>query len=115
MILVVEVCNKIDLLSPESREILENRQKRDNNLVVISALSGQGIDTLLARIDEKLQEKGTLIQITIPTSEGEMLAWCYRQGVIVDRQDEGEEIHLTLRLTAEEKLKLIERFEFLSL
>ena len=108
--ILLEVCNKMDLLLQEDRDILENRQKRDHNLVGISALSGQGIDELLARIDKKLQEKGTLIQIMIPTSEGEFLAWCYRQGVIVDRQDEGEEIHLTLRLTTEEKLKLIERF-----
>ena len=97
-------------MSQEDVEIIENRQKRDNNLVVISALSGQGIDELLIRIDEKLQEKGALLQLTIPASEGEMLAWCYRQGIIVDRQDEEEEIHLTLRLTAEEKSKFIERF-----
>lgn len=108
--ILLEVCNKVDLLSQEDRDILDNRRKRDENLVAISALSGQGIDDLLARIDEKLQEKGTLIQISIPTSEGEMLAWCYRQGVIVDRQDKGEEIHLILRLTTEEKSKLIERF-----
>jgi len=108
--ILLEVCNKVDLLPRKDLEILENRQKRDHNLVVISALSGQGMDSLLARIDEKLQEKGALIQVTIPTSEGEILAWCYRQGVIIDRQDEGEEIHLTLRLTAEEKSKLIERF-----
>jgi GTP-binding protein HflX len=108
--ILLEVCNKVDLLSQEDRDILENRRKRDHNLVVISALSGQGISELLVRIDEKLQEKGALVQLTIPTSEGEMLAWCYRQGVIVDRQDEGEKIHLTLRLTGEEKLKLIERF-----
>lgn len=108
--ILLEVCNKIDLLSQEDVEIIENRQKRDNNLVVISALSGQGMDELLTRIDEKLQEKGVLLQLTIPASEGEMLAWCYRQGIIVDRQDEEEEIHLTLRLTAEEKSKFIERF-----
>lgn len=108
--ILLEVCNKSDLLSQEDVEMIENRQKRDNNLVIISALSGQGIDELLGRIDEKLQEKGALLQLTIPTSEGEMLAWCYRQGIIVDRQDEEEEIHLTLRLTAEEKAKFIERF-----
>lgn len=113
--ILLEVWNKVDLLPQEDRKILENRQKRDHNLVVISALSGQGVDNLLARIDEKLQEKGALIQVTIPVSEGEILAWCYRQGVIVDRQDDGEEIHLTLRLTAEEKSKLMERFEVLPL
>jgi GTP-binding protein HflX len=108
--ILLEVCNKIDLLSQEDVEIIENRQKRDRNLVGISALSGQGIDELLGRIDEKLQGKGTLMQLTIPTSEGELLAWCYRQGVIVDRQDKEEKIHLTLRLTAEEKSKFIEQF-----
>lgn len=110
--LLLEVCNKLDLLNGEDLQTLENRLKRDDNVVAISALTGQGIDRLLARIDEKLREKGTVVQLTIPSSEGEMLAWCYRQGVIVDRQDEGEEIHLTLRLTPAEKQKLFERFGF---
>jgi GTP-binding protein HflX len=108
--ILLEVCNKVDLLSKEDQNILENRLKREENLVAISALTGQGVDTLLSRIDQKLQEKGTVVQIEIPSSEGELLAWCYRQGVIVERQDAEEVIQLKLRLTGAEKQKLIERF-----
>lgn len=107
---LLEVCNKVDILSTEDQTTLENRLKREENLVAISALTGQGIDTLLSRIDQKLQEKGTVVQIEIPSSEGKLLAWCYRQGVIVERQDAEEVILLTIRLTSAEKLKLIERF-----
>lgn len=108
--ILLEICNKVDLLSEEDLSILENRLKREESVVALSALTGQGVDALLSRIDQKLQEKGTVIQITIPASEGEMLAWCYRQGIIVERLDDGEVIHLTLRLTIAEKLKLVERF-----
>jgi GTP-binding protein HflX len=71
------------------------------------------VKALLGRIDEKLREKGTILVVTIPASEGEVLAWCYRQGVIVSREDEDEVIHLTLRLKPAEKQKLMERFGIL--
>lgn len=108
--ILLEAYNKLDLLTREALENLENRLKRDDNVAPVSALTGQGIDRLLARIDEKLREKGTIVQLIIPASEGEMLAWCYRQGVIVERQDDGEVIYLTLRLTLADKNKLVERF-----
>ena len=108
--ILLEACNKLDLLKMDALENLENRLKRDDNVAPVSALTGQGIDKLLARIDEKLREKGTIVQLIIPSSEGEMLAWCYRQGVIVERQDDGEVIYLTLRLTLADKSKLAERF-----
>jgi len=108
--ILLEVCNKIDLLTAQDRENLEHRSKRDNKIVAISALAGQGLASLLSRIDEKLQEKGTLVNIQIASSQGEMLAWCYRQGIIVDRQDAEEIISLTLRITQPQKLKLIEKF-----
>lgn len=108
--ILLEVCNKIDLLSSQDRENLEHRSKRDGNLVVVSALTGQGLASLLSRIDEKLQEKGDLVNIQITSSQGEMLAWCYRQGIIVERHDAEEIISLTLRLTQPQKLKIIEKF-----
>ncbi len=108
--ILLEVWNKTDLLPNEEFSVLGNQLKRNHQSIAISALTGQGIEALLARIDEKLQEKGTLVEVTVPASEGEMLAWCYRQGVIIRRQDDGENIHLTLRLTLAEKRKLQEKF-----
>lgn len=107
---LLEVCNKADLLSNEALGNLENQLKRNPHSIAVSALTGQGMDALLARIDEKLRQKGTLVEVVIPASAGEMLAWCYRQGVIVERQDREETIHLTLRLTVAEKQKLEEKF-----
>lgn len=108
--LMLEVCNKQDLLSEDAWKILENRLKREEDVVAISALTGQGIEELLIRIDEKLKGKGTVYHLSIPVSEGHVLAWCYRQGVIVDRQDDGEVIHLSVRLTPEQKGRLAEQY-----
>jgi len=109
--ILIEVCNKVDMLSSQEFEILENRLKRDHRLVAVSALTGHGIEALLAHMDKKLREKGEVFQIIIPTSEGEILAWCYRQGVILNRCDEGEAIHLTLTLTPAQKLYLKECYK----
>jgi GTPase len=108
--IMLEVCNKVDLLPSNELEILENRLKREEEVIAISALSGYGIETFLARIDEKLREKGKVVTLDIPATAGDMLAWCYRQGIIVSRCDEQETIHLTLRVTEQEKAKLFELF-----
>ncbi len=108
--IMLEVCNKTDLLPPNELGILENRLKREETVIAISALSGYGIEALFARMDEKLREKGKIVSLEVPTSAGDMLAWCYRQGIIVSRRDDQETIHLTLRLTTQEMAKLSELF-----
>lgn len=107
---LLEVCNKVDLLDSENRIALENRLKREENLISVSALTGENTDLLLKRIDEKLREKGTRVHIKISTAEGSLLAWCYRQGIIIKREDEGAEIHLTLRLTQDIKQQFVRKF-----
>jgi len=107
---LVEVYNKVDLLSGEVLENLENRIQRDDNLVGISALKGQGIEKLLECIDRKLGGRKELVHVTVPAYKGEILAWCYRQAIIADRTDDGEIIHLTLNITSEERHKLQDKF-----
>jgi GTP-binding protein Era len=50
---VLTVLNKVDRLAPEERDVL--RQTNPDALVV-SALTGEGLDTLLAAIEERLPE-----------------------------------------------------------
>src|SRR5690606_28864579 len=40
--IMLEVCNKVDLLPSNELEVLENRLKREEEIIAISALSGYG-------------------------------------------------------------------------
>ncbi len=102
----LEVCNKIDLLSDMDLENLKNQCKRSSNVVAISAVSGDEIDTLLLKIDEFLGKKGAVRDLVLDASNGELLSWLYRHGAVVSRVDEEDKIKLTIRLEESEMKRL---------
>ncbi len=95
---IIEVWNKMDLLTSEARTVYQNKQVLQKNSICVSALQGDGLDDLKKRIDVKLAESRKVIHATLQSSAGELLAWCYTKGAISERVDDGEHIHLTLRL-----------------
>lgn len=83
---VVVVWNKIDLADdPGQWRELAARQP---NTVAISALTGEGIDVLLGRIEQILKDTLIEIQLEIPYTAGELLHEIYEQG-IVEEEDYG--------------------------
>jgi GTP-binding protein HflX len=87
---VIEVLNKIDLLPPEPRATLANRARREKSLVPMSAVTGEGSDALLATIDARLASVREVVELTIPASDGAGLAWLYRHGDVLAREDAGD-------------------------
>ncbi|PYO57715.1 MAG: GTPase HflX [Candidatus Rokuibacteriota bacterium] len=83
--------NKVDRLEAEGalRGLLERF-----NGVAVSALTGGGIDRLLARIDEVLRPRVERLALFIPYRDGPALAPCYEKGRVLQRRDEAEGIHL---------------------
>jgi len=94
---VLEVWNKIDLLGGEAREFLEARAMRASGAAAVSAVSGEGIERLTARL-AALVDEGPLITIALPAADGEGLAWLYRHGRVVSREPDESEVVLTARL-----------------
>ena len=92
----IEVLNKIDLLTPEERAGLGTR-----SIVAVSAQSGEGIDGLLRAIDEALVADPLIdAELTVPQSEGAILAAIEAGMVIHSRAFEGELVHLSVRAPA---------------
>ncbi len=97
--LVVEVYNKIDLLSPEDRSILLNQVDRRSNSVAISAQNGDDIETLLKWIYDRFQNKGMFVQtVVLDNDQGAAIAWCYQQGLVLERHDNDETGQIELKL-----------------
>ena len=71
---------------------------RDDRLVALSAVTGQGTDTLLALIDERLSHSRITLEITLPISDGATIAWLYRKGEVLSRQDDDEAVTMLVRL-----------------
>ena len=75
---VLEVWNKIDSVVAEDREALDARARR-SGAVAVSALTGEGIDALIARLASMVDDGPELTFHLAPT-DGEGLAWLYRHG-----------------------------------
>jgi len=96
---VIEVLNKIDLLPAEARATIENQVQRDPGLVPVSAWSGEGVPMLLAAIEARLVAGRRVTELEIAPADGAALAWLYRHGEVLDRQDGPDAIRLQVRLS----------------
>lgn len=95
---LLEALNKIDLLPPESRIEVLSQARRDTNLVAVSAHTGEGLEALMATIDEHLSQTRVVLDITVPVSDGATQAWLYRRGEVLSRTDGDDEIVFVVRL-----------------
>jgi len=84
---MVEVWNKSDLLDEE--ELLQRRNllERTDNTIIISSLTGQGINELLDVIELNLGKRDDILTFSLPLSHGADLAWVYEHGDVLERTD----------------------------
>jgi GTP-binding protein HflX len=95
----IEALNKIDLLPEDQKIVLRNHAKRNVAAVPISATTGEGCNELLALIDNHLDAERQTAQLDVPLSDGAAIAWLYRHGEVVERDDDEQHAHLTVRLS----------------
>jgi GTPase len=78
----LEVWNKIDCLTGEARAALEVQAERSDNIIAISALTGDGLPALMQRMSEILRPKQEAEGLNLPFSAGRARAWLFEQGVV---------------------------------
>lgn len=95
---LIQVGNKIDRLSAEEVTAARAQAKREPNTVVVSALTGEGIDDLLDIVSRGLRRAHGTQEIAVRLSDGAALSWLYRHGQVLERNDDDEYAHLKVRL-----------------
>ena len=102
---VIEVLNKIDLLSPEERARMEPQTGRGT--VAASGLAKLGLDRLLDAIDKALTSDPLVeVRLRVPQSEGAALSAIEAGAVIREKRFAGNLVYLTARGPA----SLLERY-----
>ena len=106
--LIVEVWNKIDLLSSVTREEAASAARWvEHSPVLVSAATGEGIEALLQAIDGRLGAGDEILDLVIPAREGGLVNWLYEEAEVLDRQAlETGEVRLRLRIASEKKERL---------
>jgi GTP-binding protein HflX len=112
---LVEVWNKVDLLDEERQAALLNtasHKPEGSRPVVISALTGAGIDTLLETVETLLAQGRHNFVVTLDPADGKGLNWLYEHGEIIDRRDEEDgTIHLSVRVGPERVDQLLRLYK----
>ncbi|MBC8037436.1 MAG: GTPase HflX [Rhizobiales bacterium] len=108
---IIEVWNKLDLLDGETRTAREAQASRKENCVLISAITGEGIDRLLQAIEDRLDTGDTTYEIFVAPSDGEGQAWLHESGEVLERElfPDGR-TRLSVRLSADKAGQASARF-----
>jgi GTP-binding protein HflX len=96
---ILRVLNKLDRLTPEERETLNRNGNgmhgRDEGPVLVSALTGEGIDELLRRVDTALPTDPLVsLSLRLPLSQGRTLALIHALGRVLRSEVEDEDMLL---------------------
>ncbi len=90
---IIEVWNKIDLLPPDRRASLPamtagtDRRRRP---VLVSAVTGEGVDALAAEIEARLAEGRDRYRAVVAAEDGAGLAWIHEHCEVLERTTDTE-------------------------
>jgi GTP-binding protein HflX len=110
----IEIWNKMDCLDPDAAARIRNvaaRQDADRRPVPVSALTGEGVDELLATIQLRLAASRVTLDLSLEAADGAGLSWLHRHAEILEQRsgDDGQ-VRLTIRIDASNAEKARARF-----
>lgn len=94
----IEAWNKLDLLHGEEREDALAHAAGRSDVVAISAISGEGVDTLVDTVATLLTEAHRRYRITIDQSDGASAAWLHQHGEVLGRESDGVQTIYDVRM-----------------
>lgn len=107
---ILEVWNKIDRLEPEAHDAIVQKASTAENVIAVSAITGEGVDRLMDEISRRLSGVLTETTITLPVEKLALLPWLYNHAVVDNREDnEDGTVTLDVRLTETEAAELERR------
>jgi GTPase len=107
---VIELDNKIDLLDAEAVATLERQVARQSRVVAASAVTGVGIEDLLALLDREIAAMRAVVAITVPHTDGAAVAWLHEHGQVLERAEGAETVTLVVALEPEDATRFELRF-----
>jgi GTP-binding protein HflX len=108
---IIEVWNKIDRIETDEKDRVLTQAARDGTAPVpVSALTGEGLDRLLAAIDDRLSANQETLEVSINGEDGATLAWLHDNGDVLARDvlDTGM-VQMTVRLTPDARARFERR------
>lgn len=94
----IEIWNKIDTADADTRARIEEMAARRPDVALISAVTGEGVETARTLMASQLTALHQVEHIFLTFDQGEAMAWLHARGEVLSDQAEGEGHLLTVRL-----------------
>ena len=104
-----EAWNKLDLVDPVDRSALLSEAGRRPDVVAISALSGEGVDVMIATVAARLTAGHRRYLITLDAADGAGAAWLHAHGEVLSSEIGGDSAVYEVRLSERDHVRFLQR------
>jgi GTP-binding protein HflX len=98
-----EVWNKVDLLDAAAADATRLKAGREDDVLAISAITGEGLEALQAIVAVALQGKVREADLVLPFAQGRKRAWLFDQDVVIAEDQTEEGFTLKVRWSAQQE------------
>lgn len=108
---MIEVWNKLDLLTAEERAARTLLAQRRPGCMLVSAVTGEGLRPLLELIEGRLAAQDNLFEVILQPDDGAGQAWLHERGEVLSRKNfQDGRLLMKVRLTADKAGQAQSRF-----
>jgi len=110
----IEVWNKIDRIDAAERAQLENLATRHRDgacPVLVSAITGEGTDALIAAVEARLAVARLTLEVAVEAADGAGMSWLHRHAEVLARSaDPDGRLHVTIRVDPDQAGRVRAKF-----
>lgn len=96
---ILELWNKVDLLTPEKREELASIAEKQQGIFLISAETGEGVDGFKRALSSRIGLGNQERELLLNGGEGEALSWLYGRGRVQSEEADDGKIRVRASLS----------------
>ncbi|TPG14275.1 GTPase HflX [Sphingomonas oligophenolica] len=104
-----EAWNKLDLLDPDAREAMMALAARRDDVVTLSALSGEGVADLVDQVATQLTAAHRRYTLSLDASDGAGAAWLHAHGDVLRQDTDGTAMTFDVRLSPADHDRFVSR------
>ena len=79
--------------------------------MLVSAVSGEGVDALLAAIEERLAAKRITLDLSIDAADGAGISWLHRNAEVLAKELHDGRFDMTVRVDKTKRDIVVNRFD----
>ena len=104
-----EAWNKIDLLEGEARDDLLAEATKREDVMPVSAVTGEGVDALITAVAARLTQGHRRYTIHLDPADGAAAAWLHQHGEVLEQGMDGERAVYEVRMAPRDHERFLTR------